>query len=123
MPPFANFHDMLKARVLQARQPIQIIRRRTWDETVPPPAGNSRQDEASRAWNLHVALYYKAGGAPWRLPRKPHRPHRYIGVAFYRNSDSDSLDTSVAQVFNGRGDGVIVRAGPPGSAATTASRT
>jgi hypothetical protein len=113
MPPFANFHDMLKARVLQARQPIQIIRRSTWDETVPPPAGHSRQDEASRAWNLHVALYYKAGGAPWRLPRNPtDLTVCYIGVAFYRNSDSDSLDTSVAQVFNERGDGVIVRGGP-----------
>jgi len=113
MPPFANFHDMLKARVLQARQPIQIIRRSTWDETVPPPAGHSRQDEASRAWNLHVALYYKAGGAPWRLPRNPtDLTVCYIGVAFYRNSDNDSLDTSVAQVFNEHGDGVIVRGGP-----------
>ena len=113
MPPFANFHDMLKARVLQARQPIQIIRRSTWDETVPPPAGHSRQDEASRAWNLHVALYYKADGAPWRLPRNPtDLTVCYIGVAFYRNSDNDSLDTSVAQVFNEHGDGVIVRGGP-----------
>ena len=113
MPPFANFHDMLKARVLQARQPIQIIRRSTWDETVPPPAGHSRQDEASRAWNLHVALYYKAGGAPWRLLRNPtDLTVCYIGVAFYLNSYSDSLDTSVAQVFNERGDGVIVRGGP-----------
>src|SRR5579859_3861399 len=34
LPQFANFHDLLKARVLQVRQPIQIIRRSTWDETV-----------------------------------------------------------------------------------------
>ncbi len=80
LPQFANFHDLLKARVLQIRQPIQIIRRSTWDESVPPPAGHSRQDEASRAWNLHV--------------------------------DDTTLDTSVAQVFNERGDGVIVRGGP-----------
>ena len=113
LPQFANFHDMLKARLLQVRQPIQIIRRSTWDESVPPPAGHSRQDEASRAWNLHVALYYKAGGVPWRLPRNSaDLTACYVGVAFYRNSGSATLDTSVAQVFNERGDGVIVRGGP-----------
>ena len=112
LPRFANFHDLLKARVLQIRQPIQIIRRSTWDESVPPPAGRSRQDEASRAWNLHVALYYKAGGVPWRLPRNSaDLTTCYVGVAFYRNSDDTTLDTSVAQVFNERGDGVIVRGG------------
>ena len=74
--------------------------------------GRSRQDEASRAWNLHVALYYKAGGVPWRLPRNSaDLTTCYVGVAFYRNGD-DALDTSVAQVFNERGDGVIVRGGP-----------
>ena len=78
LPRFANFHDLLKARVLQIRQPIQIIRRSTWDESVPPPAGRSRQDEASRAWNLHVALYYKAGGVPWRLPRNSDRPDHLL---------------------------------------------
>ena len=48
---FANFHDLLKARLLHLRQPIQIIRRSTWDETCRPPIGYGRQDEASRAWN------------------------------------------------------------------------
>ena len=113
IPRFANFHDMLKARVLQVRQPIQIIRRSTWDAATPPPVGQSRQDEATRAWNLHVALYYKAGGVPWRLPRNSaDLTVCYVGVAFYRNDDDDTLDTSVAQVFNERGDGVIVRGGP-----------
>jgi hypothetical protein len=110
LPQFTNFHDMLKARLLQVRQPIQIIRRSTWDESVPPPAGHSRQDEASRAWNLHVALYYKVGGVPWRLPRNSaDLTTCYVGIAFYRNSGGSTLDTSVAQVFNERGDGVIVR--------------
>jgi hypothetical protein len=113
LPRFANFHDMLKAQVLKIRQPIQIIRRSTWDESAPPPVGRSRQDEASRAWNLHVALYYKAGGVPWRLPRNSaDLTTCYVGVAFYRNGDDVTLDTSVAQVFNERGDGVIVRGGP-----------
>ncbi|MCK2238239.1 MULTISPECIES: hypothetical protein [unclassified Crossiella] len=113
LPRFANFHDLLKARLLHVRQPIQIIRRSTWDEATPPPAGRSRQDEATRAWNLHVALYYKAGGVPWRLPRNPtDLTSCYVGVAFYNSGDRNTLDTSVAQVFNERGDGVIVRGGP-----------
>ena len=113
LPRFANFHDLLKARLLHLRQPIQIIRRSSWDEAHPPPVGYGRQDEASRAWNLHVALYYKAGGVPWRLLRNPtDLTTCYIGVSFYRNSDDTSLDTAVAQIFNERGDGVIVRGGP-----------
>jgi hypothetical protein len=54
-----------------------------------------------------------AGGVPWRLPRNARDlTVCYIGVAFYHNSEGDTLDTSVAQVFNERGDGVIVRGGP-----------
>lgn len=33
----------------------------------------------------------------------------YVGVAFYKSTDEETLQTSVAQVFNERGDGVIVR--------------
>ncbi|MGH3247007.1 MAG: hypothetical protein ACRDOI_12445 [Trebonia sp.] len=112
LPQFANFHDMLKARLLRLPQPVQIIRRSTWDETTPPPTGHSRQDEASCAWNLHTALYYKADGVPWRLARNTaDLTVCYIGVSFYRSGDGDVLDTSVAQVFNALGDGVIVRGG------------
>ncbi len=70
--PFANFHDLLKAELLSVSTPIQIIRRSTWDEATSPPVGSGRQDEATRAWNLHVALHYKAGGVPWRLQRDSH---------------------------------------------------
>lgn len=109
---FENFHDLLKARMLHVRQPLQILRRSTWDEATPPPAGRGRQDEASRAWNLHIALYYKAGGVPWRLPRPAtDLTTCFVGISFYRGSGGGSLDTAVAHVFNERGDGVIVRGG------------
>ena len=36
----------------------------------------------------------------------------YVGVAFYRSSDQETVQTSVAQIFNERGDGVIVRGAP-----------
>jgi hypothetical protein len=77
-----------------------------------PTDRRSRQDEATRAWNLHVALYYKAGGVPWRLQRNSTDfATCYVGIAFYKNSSRDTLETSVAQVFNQRGDGMIIRGG------------
>lgn len=93
----------------------RLIRRTTWDPTFIPPSGDKPrlQDEATRAWNLHTALYYKAGGMPWRLPRDPtDLANCYVGVTFYRSTDYETLQTSVAQVFNQRGDGVIVRGAP-----------
>jgi hypothetical protein len=109
---FENFHDLLKARMLHVRQPLQIVRRSTWDEATPPPPGRGRQDEATRAWNLHIAMYYKAGGVPWRLRRLPtDLTTCYVGISFYRGSTGTGLDTAVAHVFNERGDGVIVRGG------------
>lgn len=111
----ADFHALLKARSLQYKQPIQIVRRNTWDPTFRDPhtgRASANQDEATRAWNLHTALYYKNGGVPWRLPRDASDLTAcYIGIAFYKTSDAN-LHTSVAQVYNQRGDGVIVRGGP-----------
>lgn len=35
----------------------------------------------------------------------------YVGVSFYRTASGEELHTAVAQVFNERGDGVVVRGG------------
>jgi hypothetical protein len=117
-----NFHDLLKARAMSLRRPLQVIRRTTWGDTskspIVTPQGSTRararslQDEATRAWNLHTALYYKAGGVPWRMRREATDLSTcYVGVGFYRSATGDSLETAVAQVFNQRGDGVVVRGG------------
>lgn len=110
----STFHDIVKARCLALNCPIQVIRRETW--TGKPAPGRKRdrplQDEATRAWNLFTALYYKAGGTPWRLPRlSTDLASCFVGVSFFRALDQSSLDTAVAQVFNERGDGVVVRGG------------
>jgi hypothetical protein len=108
LPQFANFYDMLKARLLRLPQPVRSSDAAPGTRHAPPPPGGSRQDEASRAWNLHTALYYKAGGVPGRLARNAaDLTVCYIGVSFDRSGDGDALDTSVAQVFNALG--VIVR--------------
>jgi hypothetical protein len=71
------------------------------------------QDEATRAWNLHTALYYKARGVPWRLVRdSADFTTCYIGISFYKTLDGSSILSSIAEVFNERGEGVVVRGGP-----------
>jgi hypothetical protein len=108
-----DFHDMLKAQALGLASPLQVMRRETWEGTFR--RGDARrplQDEATRAWNLHTALYHKAGGTPWRMPRQDSDLSTcYVGVSFYRTADGKELHTAVAQVFNERGDGVVVRGG------------
>ncbi len=113
-----DFHDMLKARSMQLyRKPVQLILPSTYDESKrrkQKKSGRRRelQDEATRAWNIHTALYYKADGIPWRLPRESTElTVCYVGVSFYRSLDGTALLTSVAQVFNERGEGVVVRGG------------
>lgn len=99
-----NFHDVLKAKCISAAVPIQLIRARTWR------GGLGVEDEASRAWNLMTALYYKCGGKPWRLARPRNRRSRcFVGISFARGERNNQLHTSVAQVFNELGDGVVVR--------------
>lgn len=110
-----DFHDLLKAKALTLPAPLQLMRQETWTGI----GGKTRkqttrrlQDEATRAWNLHTALYYKAGGTPWRMQREnTDLATCYIGISFYRTADGAELHTAVAQVFNERGDGVVVRGG------------
>jgi hypothetical protein len=98
--------------------PLQLI----WPHTYDPGRGRrqrrrpertrGRQDEATRAWNLHTALYYKAGGIPWRLVRDPAQLDTCcVGISFYDALEGDRLLTSTAQVFNERGEGVVVKGG------------
>ena len=125
--PADDFRALLKAAAMRYSRPIQIIRRTTWDPAFKPPGEEKRrlQDEATRAWNLHTALYYKAGGVPWRLPRDPadldtcyvghhllpqHRPRRPCRPASPRCSTSAATASSSA-------------ARPPRSPATTGSPT
>lgn len=70
----------------------------------------SLQDEATRAWNFFTALYYKAGGFPYRVPR-PETDYQtcFIGISFFVSTDKTSVKTAVAQVFNGRGHGLTVK--------------
>jgi hypothetical protein len=114
-----NLHHLLKAKAMDLKVPIQLIIPSTYDESKRRLRKRDNvlmrrtQDEATRAWNLHTALYYKAKGVPWRLTRKStDLATCCIGISFYKTLEGSSLMTSVAQVFNERGEGVVVRGGP-----------
>ncbi len=113
-----DFHHLLKARAMRLKKPTQIILPMTYDSTKRQrqkrDASKPRrlQDEATRAWNLYTALYYKAGGVPWRMIRDSKQPSAcYVGVSFYKTLDGSKMMTSTAQIFNERGEGVILRGG------------
>lgn len=113
-----DLRNMLKAEVMKFGQPIQIALQSTYDPTAKTRSGGADgkgrlQDEATRAWNIHTALYYKANYRPWRITRNPADLKTcYVGVSFYRSLDKANLVTSLAQVYDERGEGVIVRGKP-----------
>ncbi|HWE94207.1 MAG TPA: hypothetical protein VG269_09605 [Tepidisphaeraceae bacterium] len=117
-PEKIHLHDLLKARGMSIGRPLQVTRPGTLGGDVQRyrldgTASLDMQDEATRAWNFFCALYYKAGGTPWRLVRESTELATcYVGVSFFEAGDGSSLQTSVAQVFNERGEGVVVRGGP-----------
>lgn len=109
-----DFRRLLKAHAMRLRTPIQLVLPGTYARSGRARTNFERerqlQDEATRAWNFHTALYYKAGGTPWRLVRDPSALTTcYVGVSFYRSRDKTTISTSIAQVFNERGEGIIVR--------------
>ena len=112
LPP--PFHDLLKARGMSLGVPLQMVRPPTYGarskKGSDTPARASLQDEATRVWNFFTALYYKAGGIPWRLVRDPSSfASCFAGISFFKSLDGERMLTSVAQVFNERGEGIIVR--------------
>ena len=111
-----DLRHCLKAEVMKLGRPIQLVLPSTYDENIKQKLKTKKdsvkrlQDEATRAWNFHVALYYKAGGVPWRITRDPRELDScYVGISFYKSLESNSLMTSLAQVYDERGEGVIVR--------------
>ncbi len=111
----SNFHDLFKARALELALPSQLIRPDTYGGPKTRTKGDregSLQDMPTRAWNFNLALYYKSGGVPWRLVKQPSQLSTcYMGISFYKSVDGERLLTSVAQVFDERGEGLVVQGG------------
>lgn len=104
-----DFRRQIKARAMAYDIPIQIIRESTLRLT---PRIDSKQRGlttlSDRAWNLGVALYYKAGGKPWRL-KSAREGVCYIGIAYRRKDPNSASKTAccAAQMFLDSGDGIV----------------
>lgn len=94
---FRNFHRALKAKCMLQPNPVplQILRRQAY------VASEAKQSEATRAWNLGLALYYKAGNIPWRPMGLP-KGSCFVGVSFHhlKRRAGDVVYASVAQAFS-----------------------
>lgn len=105
-----NFRRALKARAMSLGKPLQLIRQASLDET--KVAG--QQDDATKAWNFCTALYYKSGPTiPWKLDQDSAKASSCaVGISFYRSRDRQTLSTSLAQIFDELGNGLILRGTP-----------
>ena len=103
-----NFRRALKARAMQYNTPIQLIREYVLHDN------NKSQDVATKAWNFCTALYYKGlQTIPWKLETDENKPKVcFVGIGFYRSRDKKTIQTSLAQIFNENGKGVILRGSP-----------
>jgi hypothetical protein len=109
-----HFHNQLKAKLLECEAVTQIVRQTT---IAPNEFLNARgkpirklQDEATVAWNLTTAIYYKAGAKPWSLA-DIRDGVCYIGLVFKRtNNPSDNNEACCgAQMFLHTGEGIVFK--------------
>lgn len=125
-----NFHDMLKARALDLQMPIQLARPSTFDPSLRTKEKDdfaktrSVQDEATCAWNFFVALYYKAGGFPWRLVREDADYKTcFIGISFYEALDRSAFGHRLPRYLMSVGMVWWFKEAVLSSTRTTANRT
>jgi hypothetical protein len=106
-----DFHNQLKARLLDIRAVVQIVRETSLEtERTPSTSGVRRlQDPATVAWNLSTTTFYKAGGRPWKLGRLRDRVC-YVGLTFKRLPGGDPRSACCgAQLFLDSGDGLVFK--------------
>jgi len=110
---FTLVHDLrsaLKREGMRIGIPLQLIR----ESTLRPDTFKKRrlQDSATAAWNITTAMYYKAGGHPWRMP-VTNAGTCYVGIAFFQDRATTSgMRASVAQIFSASGEGLVMRGDP-----------
>lgn len=117
-PSGMDFRARLKIAAMRYDVPIQIVWPVLYDPSAKIPLKakpeNVRevQEDATRAWNFFTALYYKAGGLPWRLARDARQLRScFVGISFHKSPDGQYLNSSTAQMFDERGEGLILRGG------------
>lgn len=106
-----DFRRQIKARAMIFEPPIQIMR----ESTLRLPDNREMGERvltplSDRAWNLATALYFKAGGRPWKLA-SGREGVCYVGVVFHRavGGPDGRYAACAAQMFLDDGDGVVLR--------------
>lgn len=103
-----DFHHVLKVLAFRHRFPSQVVRPSTLRFT------RQGEDDATIAWNIVAAAYYKATGFPWKLADfDPGTCH--VGISFYWEHDPDSgrrLRTSMAHVHMRTAESQVIRGSP-----------
>ena len=109
--PEHNFRRLLKARCMHLGTPLQLVLEKT---ILITKQSGEQQDPATKAWNFCTALYYKGNRTiPWRLVEDTAKLRScYIGIGFYWSRDGETVSSSLAQVFDEFGHGIILRGTP-----------
>ena len=109
-----NFHNQLKAKLLNDKIVTQIIRESTiaynkiWSN--PEKIKYERLFDSAKAWNITTTLYYKAGGIPWKLG-DVRKNVCYLGLVYKQIESSQNKKNAccAAQMFLDSGDGMVFR--------------
>ena len=108
IPEIRDLRRYLKAKAMELGIPTQLAKPTTLKVDSADP---TIQDDATRAWNFCVALYYKAEGYPWKLAEMPIGTC-YVGISFYRDPlNPRGARCSIAQIFTHTGEGLVLRGG------------
>lgn len=113
-----DFRRQLKARAMEYKIPIQIIRERTLTLDAMQSDIDDQESEfdtkgltflSDRAWNLSVGMYYKSGGKPWKLSTA-REGVCYVGIAYHLTGKANSSTACcAAQMFLEDGDGIVFK--------------
>lgn len=102
-----NFHNQLKARLLEENILTQIVRETTLDLDNLP---RGKDAPSAIAWSLCTGVYYKVGGRPWKIG-SIRDGVCYIGVVFKQDERGGDPRSAccAAQMFLDSGDGVVFK--------------
>lgn len=110
-----DFRHQLKAQLLAAQVPTQIVRESTvayrdFTKKSGAPIRDLEVMEPDIAWHLSAAAYYKLGARPWKLAGV-REGVCYVGLVFKKEERSGDPRNAccAAQMFLDSGDGVVFK--------------
>lgn len=110
-----NFHNQLKAKLLQDRIITQVIRESTiayrdFKNKYGQPQRDLTIFETAIAWNISTTLYYKLGGMPWKLDSVRDKVC-YVGLVYKKLENLNDAKSAccAAQMFLDSGDGMVFK--------------